>query len=156
MLKPPPILYRWKRFLESRFLAQACAQLMLNMTSTAAAELCFLCGKSAFVECQECHQAWFCSPEHLEELHQPPKCFPIKVASSEAVGRYLVATRDLDPLDLVIADMASPTGPLHQTKVRFIYFFFYHVINILIGYTRSCCMLVKLQTYTCKVTSLHL
>ena len=90
-------------------------QLMLNMTEELCA--CFLCGKSAFVECQECHQAWFCSPEHLEELHQPPKCFPIKVASSEAVGRYLVATRDLAPLDLVLADTATPQGPPHDTMV---------------------------------------
>lgn len=78
---------------------------------------CYLCGKSGEVECPECRAAWFCSQEHLEELHQPPKCFPIKVATSEAVGRYLVATRDLAPLDIVLGDSASPSGPLHDSAV---------------------------------------
>ena len=71
---------------------------------------CYLCGKSASIECYTCHQAWFCSHEHLEELHRPPLCFPIKVATSEAVGRYLVASRDLAPLDLILSDTASPSG----------------------------------------------
>ena len=72
---------------------------------------CYLCGKSAApIECQACHQAWFCSQEHLEELHHPPQCFPIKVETSEVVGRYLVASRDLAPLDLVLNDFASPSG----------------------------------------------
>ena len=72
---------------------------------------CYLCGKSAApIECQACHQAWFCSQEHLEELHHPPQCFPIKVETSEVVGRYLVASRDLAPLDLILSDVASPSG----------------------------------------------
>ena len=52
------------------------------------------------VECQECHQAWFCSQECLEELHRPPKCFPLKVEKNESVGRYLVAARDLAPMEI--------------------------------------------------------
>ena len=72
---------------------------------------CYLCGKSAApIECQACHQAWFCSQEHLEELHHPPQCFPIKVETSEVVGRYLVASRDLAPLDLILSDTATPSG----------------------------------------------
>ena len=72
---------------------------------------CYLCGKSASsIECHTCHQAWFCSHEHLEELHRPPLCFPIKVATSEVVGRYLVASRDLAPLDLILSDTATPSG----------------------------------------------
>jgi hypothetical protein len=78
---------------------------------------CFVCEKSAPIECQHCHQAWFCSQEHLKELHRPQdQCFPIKVVSSEVVGRYLVATRDLAPLDLILSDTASPSGPLHESS----------------------------------------
>ena len=69
---------------------------------------CFLCSKELaeeeVVECQECHQAWFCSQECLVELHQPPKCFPLKVEKNESVGRYLVAARDLAPMEI---------GPVH-------------------------------------------
>ena len=62
------------------------------------------------VECQECHQAWFCSQECLEELHRPPKCFPLKVEKNESVGRYLVAARDLAPGEI---------GPVHHKKLFF-------------------------------------
>ena len=75
---------------------------------------CFLCSKELaeeeVVECQECHQAWFCSQECLVELHQPPKCFPLKVEKNESVGRYLVAARDLAPGEI---------GPVHHQKVIF-------------------------------------
>ena len=33
-----------------------------------------------------------------------------QVETSEVVGRYLVASRDLEPLDLVLSDFASPSG----------------------------------------------
>ena len=71
---------------------------------------CFLCGNSANIECQECHGAWFCSTNCMVELHQPPQCFPIRVEHNPEVGRFLVASRDLAPLDVVLADTACPSG----------------------------------------------
>jgi len=33
------------------------------------------------------------------------------------VGRYLVATRDLEPMELVLSDLAAASGPLHEDTV---------------------------------------
>ena len=43
-------------------------------------------------------------------------CF-IKVETSKTVGRYLVATRDLEPMELVLSDQAAASGPLHEDTV---------------------------------------
>ena len=42
---------------------------------------------------------------------------PIAVERSDTVGRYLVAIRDLQPLDLILADEAAASGPLHEDTV---------------------------------------
>ena len=40
----------------------------------------------------------YCTEEHLK-LHRPEAlCFPFKVERKEGVGRYLVATRDIQPM----------------------------------------------------------
>ena len=36
---------------------------------------------------------------------------------SKTVGRYLVATRDLEPMELVLSDLAAASGPLHEDTV---------------------------------------
>ena len=33
------------------------------------------------------------------------------------MGRYLVATRDLEPMELVLSDLAAASGPLHEDTV---------------------------------------
>ena len=33
------------------------------------------------------------------------------------MGRYLVATRDLEPMELVLSDQAAASGPLHEDTV---------------------------------------
>ncbi len=74
-------------------------------------EDCFLCGEPALIECQKCQKgAWFCSQEHLEDLHQPPFCFPLKVEKSDAAGRRLITTQDLQPLEVIFTDSACPSG----------------------------------------------
>ena len=43
-------------------------------------------------------------------------CFPFRVAYNERVGHYLVTTRDLSPLDVVLREkMGMPTGTLVET-----------------------------------------
>ena len=40
----------------------------------------------------------YCTEEHLK-LHRPENlCFPFRVEQKEGVGRYLVATRDIQPM----------------------------------------------------------
>lgn len=44
-------------------------------------------------------------------------CFPVRVESSNDVGNYLVASKDIQPLELIILDpVATPQGPLHDDR----------------------------------------
>lgn len=44
-------------------------------------------------------------------------CFPFRVAYNDRVGHYLVSTRDLSPLDIIIREKTGmPTGPLADTR----------------------------------------
>ena len=43
-------------------------------------------------------------------------CFPVRVDYNERVGHYVVSTRDLSPLDIIIREKTgTPTGPLAET-----------------------------------------
>lgn len=70
---------------------------------------CFYCQADTTSQCQ-CGQ-YYCGEEHLK-IHRPGQyCLPFKVAYSPQVGRYLVASRDIKPLELVLWDMAAAVGP---------------------------------------------
>lgn len=84
-------------------------------------EPCYLCGQPSTIACSKCNSAWFCSLDHLVQIHCPKEaggqCFPFKVQRSKDLGQYIVATRDLQPLDLVLRDTALPSGPPHDPTV---------------------------------------
>jgi len=70
---------------------------------------CFYCGVDCEDQC-ECGE-WTCGMEH-QLIHRPGKyCLPFKVCHSPEVGRYLVASRDIKPLELVLWDRAAAVGP---------------------------------------------
>ena len=70
---------------------------------------CFFCSVETGLQCQ-CG-AWYCADQHLR-VHRPGQyCLPFRVAFSDTVGRYLVASRDIKPLELVLWDTAAATGP---------------------------------------------
>jgi len=74
-------------------------------------QACFLCGKSSSSYCQSCGKAGFCSTQH-EKLHRPDNfCFPFKVEFKKNKGRVLVATREIQPLELIMWDEAAVAGP---------------------------------------------
>lgn len=60
----------------------------------------------------------FCSESH-DDLHRSNgQCFPILVRENPQVGRYLVAAKRLEPLDLILREeTALPHGPLHCNGV---------------------------------------
>ena len=76
---------------------------------------CFLCGSSSTSKCQDC-KVWFCEDEH-RTLHfdDQGQCYPYKVQNSPKIGRFLVATRDLEPGDLVLVERPLTVGNLHET-----------------------------------------
>ena len=70
---------------------------------------CFYCSANSATRCQ-CGQ-YYCGEDHLK-IHRPGQyCLPFKVAYSPDVGRYLVASRDIKPLELVLWDTAAAVGP---------------------------------------------
>jgi len=74
-------------------------------------DVCFLCAKPATSICEVCRLVGFCGPEHAH-LHRPEQfCFPFMVEMREGVGRFVVATRDIEPLELVMWDNAAALGP---------------------------------------------
>ena len=53
----------------------------------------------------------YCVQAHLK-LHRPEGfCFPWMVEQRAGVGRYVVAVRDIAPLELVMWDSAACLGP---------------------------------------------
>eukprot|EP00092_Neocalanus_flemingeri_P005352 GFUD01005766.1.p1 GENE.GFUD01005766.1~~GFUD01005766.1.p1 ORF type:complete len:592 (-),score=147.56 GFUD01005766.1:293-2068(-) len=74
-------------------------------------EVCFLCAKPATETCDKCNLVGFCSEDH-KTLHRPENfCFPFMVEQKQDVGRFVVAVRDIEPLELVMWDNAAALGP---------------------------------------------
>ena len=64
--------------------------------------MCFLCADPADNRCSHCNLAYFCSDEHAALLRPKKLCFPFKIQFDPRVGRYMVATRDIEPLGKTI------------------------------------------------------
>ena len=87
---------------------------------------CFLCMKVSEYNCAICSVP-YCSQAHynLHSFQNPQSssdssdsryCFPFRVLEREEVGRYVVATRDIDPLELILVDHPAAFGPNHDTS----------------------------------------
>ena len=66
--------------------------------------------------CQHCQNVAVCSSNdgYHGRIHRPEglgQCLPIRVEQSPEVGRYLVATRDINPGEIVILDKAVLVAP---------------------------------------------
>ena len=73
--------------------------------------VCFLCAKPSIETCDKCNLVGFCSEDH-KKLHRPENfCFPFMVEQKEGVGRFVVAVRDIEPLELIMWDNAAAIGP---------------------------------------------
>lgn len=76
-----------------------------------ATSVCFLCRAPATSVCSFCNLVGFCGEKH-EKLHRPEGfCGAFRVEQKEGVGRYIVATRNLEALELVMYDSAAAMGP---------------------------------------------
>ena len=61
-------------------------------------DVCFLCGSGPATPCPDCGLVSTCGSLH-RQLHRPEKlCFPFRIEFRPAVGRFMVATRDIQPL----------------------------------------------------------
>ena len=74
-------------------------------------DVCFLCAAPATSVCDKCGLVAYCS-EFCLKVHRPENfCFPFMVEQKEGVGRFVVAVRDIEPLELVMWDNAACLGP---------------------------------------------
>eukprot|EP00096_Caligus_rogercresseyi_P009927 TRINITY_DN3476_c0_g1_i1.p1 TRINITY_DN3476_c0_g1~~TRINITY_DN3476_c0_g1_i1.p1 ORF type:complete len:511 (+),score=63.35 TRINITY_DN3476_c0_g1_i1:134-1666(+) len=78
---------------------------------------CFYCGSPATKTCSSCNLVSFCSVGLHEKLHYGQKpsgeafCFPFRVARDPALGRHLVATRDIKALEVILEESPLVIGP---------------------------------------------
>lgn len=89
---------------------------------------CFLCRAECDNVCQHCNSVKYCSQEHLklhrvqiDDKENDPNgsgwiCFPYEAAYREGIGRVLVATRHIRPMELLLVDPGTCTGPNYSSK----------------------------------------
>lgn len=79
-------------------------------------EQCFLCGKQnsndvPLQKCANCELIWFCSEDHYEVHRHKERCFPFLIKRSPKKGRFMVATRDIEPLEMILWEKPAVIGP---------------------------------------------
>ena len=72
---------------------------------------CWLCGEPADSSCEDCAGVHFCGPGHSELHAQQGGCRPFTVRRGHSVGRFMVATRDIAPLEIILEERPLVTGP---------------------------------------------
>ena len=87
---------------------------------------CFLCLKVSEYNCASCSVPYcsqahynlhsFQNPQSSSDSSESTYCFPFRVLEREEVGRYVVATRDIAPLELILVDHPAAFGPNHDTS----------------------------------------
>jgi len=98
-------------------LASGFGQIPANFTSqdpdTNEQFVCAQCGGPANQRCTGCHITFYCSREHQKQHWKKHKsaCCAYKVCVSSEIGRYLVATRDLKPGEMIVSETPLVMGP---------------------------------------------
>lgn len=76
---------------------------------------CFICDNEATINKEA--EVRYCCQEH-KELHQPPdqdEAYPFVVKYRPDIGRYMVASRDIQPGELIFAEEPLAVGPNHTS-----------------------------------------
>jgi len=80
--------------------------------------ICAFCHVQANQRCTGCHETFYCSREH-QKLHwrkHKNQCCAFKIMSDDpTVGRYIIATRDLKPGELILAETPLVMAPMAVT-----------------------------------------
>jgi len=79
--------------------------------------VCAHCSGPANQRCTGCHITFYCSRDHQKQHWKKHKssCCAYKVCFSTEIGRYLVATRDLKPGEMVVSETPLVIGPMAVT-----------------------------------------
>ena len=76
--------------------------------------VCAVCSSPATQRCAGCYSVAYCSPACQKQdwpLHKPACTKPYTVKESKVAGRFMVATRSLQPGDIVLRERAAVVGP---------------------------------------------
>lgn len=78
---------------------------------------CAVCGCSASQWCGKCHLTAYCGKEHQKQHWKTHRseCSPYRVCQSEELGRYMEASRDILPGEIILKDSPLVLGPRQVT-----------------------------------------
>ncbi|XP_017892836.1 SET domain-containing protein SmydA-8-like [Ceratina calcarata] len=82
--------------------------------------VCSVCNEPAAFKCSGCKQQFYCKKEH-QRLDWPKhklKCLAFEIRESPELGRYLIASRDLNPGDSILSETPLVWGPALRTDQR--------------------------------------
>ena len=74
---------------------------------------CFLCDDQGDL-CDECRLVVTCT-NNMVDHRQGGKCGPFTIQYREGVGHYMVAVRDIKPMELILRENPVVVGPYTQT-----------------------------------------
>ncbi|XP_060817403.1 SET domain-containing protein SmydA-8-like [Bombus pascuorum] len=81
--------------------------------------ICPICNQRATLKCNGCKQQFYCKKEHQRQdwpIHRS-NCQAWEIRESCELGRYLVASRDLNPGDVILSESPLVWGPaLHSDQ----------------------------------------
>ncbi|XP_040575619.1 SET domain-containing protein SmydA-8 isoform X1 [Lepeophtheirus salmonis] len=77
---------------------------------------CFFCGNEEEEDnhltlCPFCKIVYYCSEDHSIIHRHTDRCFPFIVRKSKSFGRYMIAARDINPLELILSEQPAVVGP---------------------------------------------
>ncbi|KAF0303343.1 SET domain-containing protein SmydA-8, isoform B [Amphibalanus amphitrite] len=84
---------------------------------TSEASSCPVCGVASSLACAACRQVHYCSRPHQKEHWKMHKtsCRPWTVKQTDELGRYMVATRAIQPGEVILREAPLVVGPKQAT-----------------------------------------
>lgn len=81
------------------------------------AETCAVCTQPAKQRCGGCHVTYYCCRDHqrVDWKGHRSQCKPFKVAENKALGRHVIATRDLKVGEVILKGQPLVAGPSQVT-----------------------------------------
>ncbi|XP_023337402.1 protein msta [Eurytemora carolleeae] len=76
------------------------------------------CKEKGLLTCTGCFLSSYCSRDHQKQDWSKHKgtCSPFKIVNKQGFGRYLVATRDIKPGEIIFTDYPMAVGPKQYTR----------------------------------------
>lgn len=76
---------------------------------------CAVCNKNSTQRCSNCRKVSYCCKDHQKAdwKNHKPDCFPAEIKYNDIVGRHLVATREIQPGEILLKEKPLVAGPKH-------------------------------------------